>query len=140
MGTAPDQRMPNLVTYGAIEGRVQSLSQRKGLRFTLYYQEFDRAVSCYLSEGQEERMRVVGCATLRCMEIIEAEFENGVLRPMRRLALRPGERVGIVVVRRPDPARWNLARLTKIAAADEEKLAEEGLGDWADALDREDRR
>jgi len=74
------------------------------------------------------------------MEIIEAEFENGVLRPMRRLALRPGERVGIVVVRRPDPARWNLARLTKIAAANEEKLAEEGLGDWADALDREDRR
>jgi predicted DNA-binding antitoxin AbrB/MazE fold protein len=32
------------------------------------------------------------------MEIIEAEFENGVLRPTRRLPLRPGERVGIVVV------------------------------------------
>jgi predicted DNA-binding antitoxin AbrB/MazE fold protein len=73
------------------------------------------------------------------MEIIEAEFENGVLRPMRPLALRPGERVGIVVVRRPDPVRWNLARLSKIATADEEKLVEEGLGDWADALDREDR-
>ena len=80
------------------------------------------------------------CAILRCMEIIEAEFENGVLRPMRRLALRPGERVGIVVVRRPDPTRWNLARLSKVAAPDEEKLAEEGLADWADALDCEDRR
>lgn len=74
------------------------------------------------------------------MEIIEAEFENGVLRPMRRLSLRPGERVGIVVVRRPDPTRWDLGRLSKAAFADEARLAEEGLREWADALNREDRR
>jgi predicted DNA-binding antitoxin AbrB/MazE fold protein len=74
------------------------------------------------------------------MEIIEAEFENGVLRPVRRLTLRPGERVGIVVVRRPDPSRWDLDRLSRSGAADDEQLAEQGLGDWAGALDREDRR
>jgi len=74
------------------------------------------------------------------METIEAEFENGVLRPMRRLALRPGERVGIVVVRRPDAARWDLARLSRAVTADDERLAEAGLGEWADTLDREDRR
>lgn len=74
------------------------------------------------------------------MEIIEAEFENGVLRPLRRLALRPGERVGIVVVRRPDPARWNLDRLSQAATAEDKKLAEEGLSDWAAALAREDRQ
>jgi predicted DNA-binding antitoxin AbrB/MazE fold protein len=74
------------------------------------------------------------------MEIIEAEFENGVLRPMRRLPLRPGERVGIVVVRRPDPTRWDLDRLSATATADDKRLAEEGLGDWATTLDREDRR
>ena len=73
------------------------------------------------------------------MEIIEAEFQDGVLRPVRRLSLRPGERVGIVVVRRPDPARWDLARLSKVSA-DDEKLADEGLADWAAVLDREDRR
>jgi len=43
------------------------------------------------------------------MEVIEAELKDGVLRPMLRLPLRPGERVGIVVVRRPDPLRWDLA-------------------------------
>ena len=53
------------------------------------------------------------------METIEAEFETGVLRPMRKLSLRPGERVGIVVVRRPDPARWDLDRLSKSAPADD---------------------
>jgi len=73
------------------------------------------------------------------MELIEAEFENGVLRPLRRLSLRPGERVGIVVVRRPDRARWDLDRLSK-GSGDDEKLAKEGLADWAAALDREDRR
>jgi predicted DNA-binding antitoxin AbrB/MazE fold protein len=74
------------------------------------------------------------------MEIIEAEFRDGVLRPARRLSLRPGERVGIVVVRRPDASRWDLARLAKPIGADETRLAEDGLSDWADALDREDKR
>ncbi len=74
------------------------------------------------------------------MAIIEAEFDNGVLRPVRRLPLRPGERVGIVVVRRPDPTRWDLERLSKLSGGDDQQLAEEGLGDWAATLDREDRR
>jgi hypothetical protein len=43
--------------YGAAEGRVQTLTTRKGLRFTLYDTLHDRAVSCYLQEGQEELMR-----------------------------------------------------------------------------------
>lgn len=73
------------------------------------------------------------------MAIIEAEFDNGVLRPVSRLPLRPGERVGIVVVRRPDPARWDLDRLSKTSNGDQQ-LAEEGLGDWVAALDREDGR
>ncbi len=74
------------------------------------------------------------------MEIFEAEFDNGVLRPTRHLRLRPGERVGIVVVRRPDPARWDLSCLAKHSGGDEQTLAEAGLADWAAALDREDRR
>jgi predicted DNA-binding antitoxin AbrB/MazE fold protein len=74
------------------------------------------------------------------MEFVEAEFEDGVLRPVRRLALRQGERVGLVVVRRPDPARWDLARLSRVAGTEDQVLAEEGLGDWASALDREDGR
>ena len=74
------------------------------------------------------------------MGMIEAKFENGVLKPIGRLPLRPGERVGIVVVRRPDPARWDRLRLSKIASADDQALTAEGLADWADSLDREDRR
>jgi predicted DNA-binding antitoxin AbrB/MazE fold protein len=69
------------------------------------------------------------------MELIEAEFNEGVLRPMRRLRLRPGERVGIVVVRRPDPLRWDLARLSKVIR-DEDALTEAGLAEWETTLSR----
>ncbi len=43
--------------YGAVEGRVQTLSNRGGLRFTLYDSLDDHAVSCYLVEGHEDVMR-----------------------------------------------------------------------------------
>jgi len=72
------------------------------------------------------------------MEVIEAEFTDGVLRPMRRLPLRSGERVGIVVVRRPDPSRWDLARLSKVIQ-DEDTLTEAGLAEWETTLSHEDR-
>jgi hypothetical protein len=44
-------------SYGAVQGRVQTLSSRGALRFTLYDLLADKAVSCYLNEGQESMMR-----------------------------------------------------------------------------------
>lgn len=52
--TAPKPLTP---TYGAVEGRVQTLTSRGGLRFTLYDTFFDKAVSCYLAEDYESVMR-----------------------------------------------------------------------------------
>lgn len=43
--------------YGAVTGRVQTLTSRNSLRFTLYDHIHDRAVSCYLVEGRESMMR-----------------------------------------------------------------------------------
>lgn len=68
---------------------------------------------------------------------VDALYENGLLRPMSPLPLLPGERVAVIVVRKADPARWDLARLA--AHGDDLALAEAGLGEWAAALDREDR-
>jgi predicted DNA-binding antitoxin AbrB/MazE fold protein len=44
---------------------------------------------------------------------VEADYENGVLRPLKPLRLRPGERVHLILRRPSDPARWNLERLAK---------------------------
>lgn len=43
--------------YGAVTGRIQTLSSRSRLRFTLYDRLHDRPVSCYLNEGQEDQIR-----------------------------------------------------------------------------------
>ncbi|MCU1487937.1 MAG: hypothetical protein JWN67_4683 [Actinomycetia bacterium] len=43
--------------YGAVRGRIQTLSSRNHLRFTLYDRLDNRAVSCYLREGQQDLMR-----------------------------------------------------------------------------------
>ena len=72
------------------------------------------------------------------MRPVDALYENGVLRPVSPLPLRPGERVALIVVRRPDAGRWNFARLAAHAGEDL-ALAEAGLNEWAAALDREDR-
>jgi predicted DNA-binding antitoxin AbrB/MazE fold protein len=73
------------------------------------------------------------------MRFIEARYEGGLLKPEAPLALTPGERVGLIVVRHPDPRRWDLARLAK-GGAEDQMLAEQGLSEWADALDKEDHR
>jgi predicted DNA-binding antitoxin AbrB/MazE fold protein len=72
------------------------------------------------------------------MRPVEARYEEGVLKPAQPLPLRSGERVGLVVLRLPDPKRWDMARLAR-AIPEDADLAGAGLRDWADALDREDR-
>jgi hypothetical protein len=54
----PTKRAPDLIrALGAVTGRIQTLSSRSALRFTLYDRLYGRAVSCYLKEGQEEMAR-----------------------------------------------------------------------------------
>ena len=43
--------------YGSVTGRIQTLTSRNALRFTIYDHIHDRAVSCYLVEGRQAMMR-----------------------------------------------------------------------------------
>src|SRR2546425_10385337 len=45
------------------------------------------------------------------MRPVDALYENGLLRPVSPLPLRSGERVALIVIRRPDPRRWDFTRL-----------------------------
>lgn len=75
------------------------------------------------------------------MRPVEARYEEGVLRPDEPLPLRPGERVRLIIVRRPGPDRWDLERLAKSGREEDLALAEQGLEQWAATLDEElDRR
>jgi len=73
------------------------------------------------------------------MRLVEAQYENGVLRPVERLGLRSGERVSLMVVRRPDPRRWDLARLASTSNQEDLTLSERGLAEWANSLDATER-
>lgn len=77
--------------------------------------------------------------TMKVVRLVEAQYDNGVLRLAGPLGLRPGERVTLIVMRRPDPSRWNLTKLAKDSAADDLPLAEQGLAEWAESLEAMER-
>ena len=74
------------------------------------------------------------------MRLVEARYEKGILKPTEPLALRSGESVNLIVVRRADPSRWDIHRLAKSGNAEDLTLAEQGIEDWAAKLDEEDQR
>ena len=73
------------------------------------------------------------------MRIVEARYEDGVLRPAERLGLRAGERVNLIVVRRADARRWDLTRLATTSGEEDLTLAEQGLAEWEKDLDAGER-
>jgi len=73
------------------------------------------------------------------VRLVEAQYEDGVLRPVEPLGLRSGESVNLIVVRRPDPRRWDLARLSGTSNQEDLTLSETGLAEWANSLDGTER-
>jgi len=53
---ALEKRPEMLVSFGAVRGRVQTLSSRGKLKFTLYDLFTDKPVTCYLQEEQRDQM------------------------------------------------------------------------------------
>jgi len=74
------------------------------------------------------------------MRLVKARYEKGMLKPTEPLPLRSGESVHLIVVRRADPSRWDLNRLTDSGSTEDLALAEQGIEDWAAKLEEEDRR
>jgi predicted DNA-binding antitoxin AbrB/MazE fold protein len=74
------------------------------------------------------------------MRFIEARYDQGMLKPAEPLALRSGESVHLIVVRRADPKRWDIRRLAEAGSAEEVALAEQGIENWLEKLDEEDQR
>ena len=72
------------------------------------------------------------------MRFVEARYEKGMLKPTEPLALRSGESVNLIVVRRADPSRWDIHRLAKSGNTEALALAEQGIEDWAAKLEQED--
>lgn len=81
--------------FGAVTGRVQTLTSRSELRFTLYDRLHDRAVSCYLKEGGEPQMREMWDRVATVEGWVTRDYETGRPLAVRRVAaVTPIEEVG----------------------------------------------
>jgi hypothetical protein len=92
-----------LTARGAVRGTIQTLSNRKGLRFTLYDSVFDKAVSCYLREGQDNMMRHVWGKLAYVEGTVTRDPETGRPLAIRRIT-------DVQLVREREPGSYRRAR------------------------------
>lgn len=98
-------------TFGTVRGRVETLSQRKGLRFTLYDLRSDRAVSCYIEPGQEEQLRNVWGRLADVTGMVKRDPKSDRPVSVRRVSL-------IEVVPDPVPGAFRKARGAVVPSKD----------------------
>ena len=118
---------PALVTaYGAIEGVVQALNMRGGLRFTLYDTIFDKAVSCYLEEGRESIMRDAWGRRAIVEGTVARDSDTGRAVSVRQVS-------DVEIKRDPEPWSYRRARAVSPRRPDDELLPEDRIRRLRDA-------
>ena len=91
------------ISIGAITGRVQTLTNRGGLRFNLYDHIHDKAVACYLQSGQEELMRAAWGRRARVSGTVSRDGKLGLPVAVRQI-------LKVEVLPEPTPGSYQRAR------------------------------
>ena len=106
VSVAPAAAAPQTTkSLGTVRGRVETLSHRKGLRFTLYDLAADRPVSCYLRADHEEDMRDAWGHIADVTGVVTRDTATGRALSVRRVT-------SVDVVREGDPSGFLRARGT----------------------------
>ena len=71
--------------YGAVSGQVETLARRNSLRFVLYDVLHNKAVSCYVAEGEEERMRDIWGRFVTVEGLVTRDPLDGRPWPVRQI-------------------------------------------------------
>lgn len=102
--TAPPPPQPQAIrSLGTVRGRVETLSHRGELRFTLFELATDRAVSCYLPDDHEDLMRDAWGHVADVTGTVTRDATTGRPRSIRRVT-------AVDVIREGDPADYLRAR------------------------------
>ncbi|QPC84460.1 hypothetical protein G4Y79_08815 [Phototrophicus methaneseepsis] len=80
------------ISIGTVTGRVQTITERNRLNFTMYDTIFDRSVTCYLPEKLKSRMPEIWGKVVEVTGLITREIEIGrpvSIREVTDIALVP---------------------------------------------------
>lgn len=72
-------------SFGTVKGRVQTLSSRGKLKFTLYDSIFDKSITCYLNSGQEETMKDVWGKLVTVTGYVTRDPDTGRAKTVRNI-------------------------------------------------------
>jgi hypothetical protein len=95
--------------FGAVTGQIQTLSSRNALTFTLFDRLHDRAVRCYLRDGQESLVADAWQHNATVVGLVTRDADSGrplSVRKIESVDLLNGDRNGWQRARgalRPDP-------------------------------------
>lgn len=106
-------------SLGTVRGRVETLSHRKGFRFTLYELASDRPVSCYLQADHEGLMRDAWGRIADVTGVVTRDADTGRPLAVRRVTsvdvVNAGETTGFLdgrgVVGGTEPAEYVIRRI-----------------------------
>ena len=70
-------------SFGTVKGRVQAISSRGRLKFTLYDNLFDKSVTCYVQDDQEETMKDIWGEIVTVTGYVTRDSENGRAKTVR---------------------------------------------------------
>lgn len=71
------------VSFGTVKGRVQTISSRGRYKFTLYDNLFDKSVTCYVQDGQEETMKDIWGKVVAVTGYVTRDSETGRAKTIR---------------------------------------------------------
>lgn len=112
-------------SVGAVTGTIQVLSNRTGLRFNLYDALHDRAVACYLADGQEELMREAWGKRARVSGVVSRDAAAGRPTTVRQI-------VDVKILDEPQPGSHRRAK-GALPWKPGDKLPEEVIRELRDA-------
>lgn len=81
---APKLKLVN-VAQSSVRGRVESISRRGGLRFTLYDYYDDLPISCYLDKGMEEMVRDIWGKVVVVEGLVRRDPQTGKVTTIRQI-------------------------------------------------------
>jgi len=98
----PQKDILGTETFGGIKGRVETITRRNSLHFTVYDYNDDHPISCYLPFGSEEKLRDIWGKLVYVEGLIKRDEDTDSVITIRNIS-------NIEPIQEADSAAWRMA-------------------------------